>query len=63
MIGEYVSGGRNFSSIIVGEYRREDLYYVKRVAAGLTPQLRDEVFAELKPLARLTCPFVNPSVR
>jgi len=59
VIGGYVSGGRNFSSIIVGEYRGEDLYYVKRVAAGLTPQLRDEVFAELKPLATPTCPFVN----
>ena len=59
VIGGYVSGGRNFSSIIVGEYRGEDFYYVKRVAAGLTPQLRDEVFAELKPLATPTCPFVN----
>lgn len=59
VIGGYVSGGRNFSSIIVGEYRGKDLYYVKRVVAGLTPHLREQVFAELKPLITPKCPFVN----
>lgn len=59
VIGGYVSGGHNFSSIIVGEYRGEDLYYVKRVAAGFTPFLREQVIAELKPLITAKCPFVN----
>ncbi|SRR5579864_5668169 len=55
----YVAHGNNFSSIIVGEYRGKDLYYVKRVAAGFTPHLRDQVFRELKPLITAKCPFVN----
>jgi bifunctional non-homologous end joining protein LigD len=59
VIGGYVAGGNNFSSIIVGEYRGEDLYYVKRVAAGFTPYLRQELFKELKPLVTSKCPFVN----
>ena len=41
--------GKNFSFIIIGEYRDGDLYYVKRVAAGFTPHLRDQVFNQLKP--------------
>lgn len=59
VIGGYVAHGSNFSSIIVGEYRGKDLYYVKRVAAGFTPHLREEVFRELKPLITGKCPFVN----
>ena len=59
VIGGYVPAGTTFSSIIVGEYRGEDLYYVKRVAAGFTPQLRKQVFEELKPLISDECPFVN----
>jgi ATP-dependent DNA ligase len=59
VIGGYVSGGRNFSSLIVGEYRGEDLYYMKRVVAGFTPHLRDEVFEELRGLRTKKCPFVN----
>jgi DNA ligase D-like protein (predicted ligase) len=59
VIGGFVANGRNFSSLIVGEYRSEDLYYVKRVAAGFTPHLRAEVFTQLKPLTTAKCPFVN----
>ena len=59
VIGGYVAHGSNFSSIIVGEYRGKDLYYVKRVAGGFTPHLREEVFRELKPLITGKCPFVN----
>jgi bifunctional non-homologous end joining protein LigD len=59
VIGGYVPSGKNFSSIIVGEYRGKDLYYVKRVAAGFTPHLREQVFKELQPLVTEKCPFVN----
>ena len=59
VIGGYVAGGRNFSSLIVGEYRDDKLYYVKRVAAGFTPHLRDEVYEQLKGLKTPECPFVN----
>jgi bifunctional non-homologous end joining protein LigD len=43
----------------VGEYRGNDLYYVKRVVAGFRPHLREQVFAELKSLVSPKCPFVN----
>lgn len=59
VIGGYVPAGRNFSSLIVGEYRRDSLYYVKRVAAGFTPHVREQVFRQLKPLKTSECPFVN----
>jgi DNA ligase D-like protein (predicted ligase) len=59
VIGGYVAGGRNFSSLIVGEYRQDKLYHVKRVSAGFTPHLRDEVYKELRPLRTAECPFVN----
>ena len=59
VIGGYVAKGRNFSSIIVGEYREKELCYVKRVAAGFTPHLREQVFKELKPLITSKCPFAN----
>ena len=59
VIGGYVTQGTNFSSIIVGEYRGKDLFYVKRVAAGFTRHLREEVLRELKPLITSKCPFVN----
>jgi DNA ligase D-like protein (predicted ligase) len=59
VIGGYVASGTNFSSIIVGEYRGKNLHYVKRVAAGFTPYLRQQVFKELKPLVTSKCPFVN----
>jgi bifunctional non-homologous end joining protein LigD len=59
VIGGYVGNDEHFSSLIVGEYRGEDLYYVKRVAAGFTPYLRKQVYEELKALKTPTCPFVN----
>jgi DNA ligase D-like protein (predicted ligase) len=59
VIGGYVRGGANFSSLVVGEYRGKDLYYVKRVAAGFTPHLREETFESLRGLETRKCPFVN----
>src|SRR5438874_1316509 len=59
VIGGYVAAGRSFSSLIVGEYRGADLYYIKRVAAGFTPHLRDEIYKELKPLITPEGPFMN----
>jgi ATP-dependent DNA ligase len=59
VIGGYVATGSNFSSLIVGEYRSDDLYYIKRVAAGFTPHVRNDVYQELKPLITPECPFVN----
>jgi len=57
VIGGYVARGVNFSSIIVGEHRGGYLPYVKRVAAGFTPDLRDQVFKQLQPLITGKCPL------
>jgi bifunctional non-homologous end joining protein LigD len=59
VIGGYVAAGNTFSSVIIGEYRGNKLYYVKRVAAGFNPQLRTQVYAQLQPLRTAECPFVN----
>ncbi|MBV9623888.1 MAG: non-homologous end-joining DNA ligase [Acidobacteria bacterium] len=59
VIGGYVAAGRRFSSLIVGEYRGDKLHYVKRVAAGFTPHLRDQVYRELESLRTPECPFVD----
>lgn len=59
VMGGYVAAGNTFSSVIIGEYRGNKLYYVKRVAAGFNPQLRAQVYAQLQPLRTAECPFVN----
>lgn len=59
VIGGYVAHGHTFSSLVVGEYRGQDLYYVKRVAGGFSRQMRVEVLEELPPLVISRCPFVN----
>jgi DNA ligase D-like protein (predicted ligase) len=59
VVGGFVGNGKTFSSLVVGEYRGKDLYYVKRVAAGFTPFLRQQVYDELIGLRTAKCPFVN----
>jgi bifunctional non-homologous end joining protein LigD len=59
VVGGYVAAGDTFSSVIIGEYRGDKLYYVKRVAAGFNPQLRAQVYEQLQPLRTSECPFVN----
>ena len=59
VIGGYVAAGNTFSSLIVGEYRGDKLYYLKRVAGGFNAQLRAQVYEELQPLRTEHNPFVN----
>jgi DNA ligase D-like protein (predicted ligase) len=59
VVGGYVAKGRMFSSLIVGEYRGKDLYYVKRVAAGFTAASREQALNELQGFRTPRCPFVN----
>ncbi len=59
VVGGYVRAGDTFSSLIIGEYRGNNLYYVKRVAAGFTAALRKQVLEQLKSLRTKQCPFVN----
>ena len=59
VIGGYVPGVHGVDAIVVGYYRGEDLIYVARVRNGFVPASRRQMFAKLKPLVTLKCPFVN----
>jgi DNA ligase D-like protein (predicted ligase) len=59
VIGGYVPAPKNFDSIIVGYYERDDLIYVARVRAGFVPALRAKVFERFHKLEIKTCPFSN----
>jgi DNA ligase D-like protein (predicted ligase) len=59
VIGGYVPAPKNFDSIIVGYYERDDLMYVARVRAGFVPALRAKVFERFHKLEIKTCPFSN----
>ena len=59
VIGGYVSAPKNFDSIIVGYYERNDLIYVARVRNGFVPALRAKVFERFDKLEIKTCPFSN----
>jgi DNA ligase D-like protein (predicted ligase) len=59
VIGGYVPAPKNFDSIIVGYYERDDLIYVARVRNGFVPALRVKVFERFHKLEIKTCPFSN----
>jgi DNA ligase D-like protein (predicted ligase) len=59
VIGGYVPTGKNFDSLIVGYYERNDLIYVARVRNGFVPALRVKVFERFQKLETKTCPFSN----
>jgi ATP-dependent DNA ligase len=59
VIGGYVPAPKNFDSIIVGYYERDDLIYVARVRTGFVPALRVKVFERFHKLEIKTCPFSN----
>jgi hypothetical protein len=54
-----VPNGKNFDSIVVSFYERDDLVYVARVRNGFTPSSRDAVFKKFRGLEPPNCPFVN----
>jgi len=59
VIGGFVPTSKNFDSLIVGYYERDDLIYVARVRNGFIPALRVKVFERLLKLEIKTCPFSN----
>jgi DNA ligase D-like protein (predicted ligase) len=59
VIGGYTPSSNGFDAIIIGFYRGADLIYAGRVRAGFVPASRREVFAQIKALTTLTCPFSN----
>ncbi|PYY21362.1 MAG: ATP-dependent DNA ligase, partial [Acidobacteria bacterium] len=59
VIGGYIPGGQNFSELLIGEERGEDLVFIKRLIAGFVPHTRAEVFEAIKGLRTKKCPFSN----
>jgi DNA ligase D-like protein (predicted ligase) len=59
VIGGFKPNGSTFESILVGYYENNELYFAGKVLAGLTPHLRTELSARIRPLITPRCPFVN----
>jgi DNA ligase D-like protein (predicted ligase) len=59
VIGGYTPGGNGFDALIVGYFAGKDLRFVAKVRNGFVPELRREVFKQIKPLVAARCPFVN----
>jgi DNA ligase D-like protein (predicted ligase) len=59
VIGGYISGGQNFSELLIGEQRGNDFVFIKRLIAGFVPHTRAEVFDAIKGLRTQQCPFAN----
>jgi DNA ligase D-like protein (predicted ligase) len=59
VIGGFTPGGHGFDAVIIGVYQGRQLHYVARVRAGFVPASRLAVYAQLKPLISVLCPFVN----
>jgi bifunctional non-homologous end joining protein LigD len=55
----YRPGPHGVDALLVGYYEGRDLRFAAKVTAGLTPHLRRELFATLKPLHAATCPFTD----
>jgi bifunctional non-homologous end joining protein LigD len=60
LIGGYTPGSNGaFDAIVIGVYQGKDLMFSGRVRAGFVPATRRAVFAIIKDLKILKCPFVN----
>jgi DNA ligase D-like protein (predicted ligase) len=59
VIGGYIPGGQNFSELLIGEERGEELIFIKRLIAGFVPHTRAKVFDAIKGLRTSKCPFSN----
>ena len=53
VVAGYVTNWKDFDSIVVGFYERDDLLYVARVRYGFTPSLRNALFRKFRGLDRI----------
>jgi bifunctional non-homologous end joining protein LigD len=59
VVGGFKPAGRTFDSLVVGHYHGSKLLSAGKVRGGLTPQLRQDLYARLVPLQTARCPFAN----
>ena len=66
VVGGFVPGPIGVDSLLVGEWRGKELYFLDKVRAGLIPHTRKMLYQTLQPYVTDRCPFVNlpePSTR
>ncbi len=59
VVGGYRPGPHGIDTLLVGYYEGKHLKFAGKVRAGFTPHLRREVFAKVKSLSTVRCPFVD----
>ena len=59
VVGGYRPGPHGIDTLLVGFYEGKHLKFAGKVRAGFTPHLRREVFAKVKSLSTVRCPFVD----
>ena len=59
VIGGYIPEGTTFGRLLIGVWRGGELFFVKKLKNGFTPQSKNEVFRAIEPLRTRRCPFVN----
>jgi bifunctional non-homologous end joining protein LigD len=59
VIGGFKPSAANFDSLLVGYYDGTRLVCAGKVRSGFTPQLRAQVFEQIRGLQTPRCPFVN----
>jgi bifunctional non-homologous end joining protein LigD len=59
VVGGFKPAGRTFDSLVVGHYVGAKLLSAGKVRSGLTPQLRQDLYARLATLQTARCPFAN----
>ncbi len=60
-IGGYIPGSQGVGELLIGEFRPpgKQLYFIKRLIAGLNKFNRKEIYDAIQDLKTKTCPFVN----
>jgi bifunctional non-homologous end joining protein LigD len=60
-IGGYMAGTQGVGELLIGEFRPpgKQLYFVKRLIAGLNKFNRREIYEAIQDLKTKDCPFVN----
>jgi bifunctional non-homologous end joining protein LigD len=64
---EFVIGGytfpegmrEHFGALVVGYYEKGRLFFASKVGTGFTPRQIELLYAKMKPLVQVECPFVN----
>jgi bifunctional non-homologous end joining protein LigD len=60
-IGGYIPGSQGIGELLIGEFRPpgRQLFFIKRLTAGLSKFNRKEIYDAIQDLKMKTCPFVN----